>query len=143
MFRLNEDALWNEDPEQCCWKWATEADFIVPILTPKFLAAIHGKTQSTDNANVLPTSPKLNKLIYKVALTAYTSRGCKNFKIRPFIPLGLVRSLRNSVEVTMDPLFKHTWKQLTKARVQSRLKSLMDEAVRRKQRVQIRKTESN
>lgn len=46
LFRLNENTLWYEvlvNPEACCMKWASEADYIMPILTPKFLREIHGQ----------------------------------------------------------------------------------------------------
>lgn len=42
-------------------KWTAEADYIMPILTPRFLTEIHGKIEGTDNAGLLPTSPILNK----------------------------------------------------------------------------------
>jgi len=64
LFRLNEATLWYEvlvNPEACCMKWTAEADYIMPILTPKFLTEIHGKIAGNDNAGLLPTSPILNK----------------------------------------------------------------------------------
>merc|ERR1711862_162950 len=60
LFRLNEATLWYEvlvNPEACCMKWTAEADYIMPILTPRFLTEIHGKIEGTDNAGLLPTSP--------------------------------------------------------------------------------------
>ena len=39
VFRLNEVSLWYEvlsDPQACCLKWAAEADYIMPVLTPMF-----------------------------------------------------------------------------------------------------------
>ena len=64
VFRLNEATLWYEiltNPEACCMKWTTEADYIMPILTPKFLQEIHGKIDANHESGLLPTSPVLNK----------------------------------------------------------------------------------
>ena len=64
VFRLNEATLWYEiltNPEACCMKWTTEADYIMPILTPKFLQEIHRKIDANHESGLLPTSPVLNK----------------------------------------------------------------------------------
>ena len=63
-FRLNETSLWYEmltNPEGCCMKWSAEADYIMPILTPKFLMEIHGHRRENDADDFLPTSPILNR----------------------------------------------------------------------------------
>jgi hypothetical protein len=49
------------NPEGCCMKWSSEADYIMPILTPKFLQEIHGNRDENDNAEFIPTSPILNR----------------------------------------------------------------------------------
>ena len=65
VFRLNEATLWYEvlsNPEACCMKWVSEVDYIMPILTPKFLQEIHGiNNTQEETAGLLPTSPVLNK----------------------------------------------------------------------------------
>ena len=65
VFRLNEATLWYEvltNPEACCMKWVEEVDYIMPILSPKFLCEIHGKIEANENfGGLLPTSPVLNK----------------------------------------------------------------------------------
>ena len=65
VFRLNEVSLWYEvlsDPQACCLKWAAEADYIMPVLTPMFLQEIHcnGPNDGGDDG-LLPTSPMLNR----------------------------------------------------------------------------------
>ena len=47
--------------EGCCMKWSSEADFIMPILTPKFLMEIHGHRDENDSDEFIPTSPILNR----------------------------------------------------------------------------------
>ena len=88
LIRLNESTLWYEvlvNPEACCMKWASEADYIMPILTPKFLQEIHGKIcGNNDSLGLLPTSPVLNKYMYNLARSQYTQNGCKNLKVRNY-----------------------------------------------------------
>jgi len=135
LFRLNEATLWYEvlvNPEACCMKWTAEADYIMPILTPKFLTEIHGKITGSDNAGLLPTSPILNKFMYNLARSQYTSNGCKNYKVRPLIPTQCLGQVKNSNAVKLDPLLAHTWKALKEDQVKSRLRSMMNECVKRK-----------
>lgn len=135
LFRLNEATLWYEvlvNPEACCMKWTAEADYIMPILTPRFLTEIHGKIEGTDNAGLLPTSPILNKFMYNLARSQYTSNGCKNYKVRPLIPTNCLGQVKNSNAVKLDPLLAHTWKALKEDQVKSRLKSMMNECIKRK-----------
>jgi hypothetical protein len=49
------------NPEGCCMTWSSVADYIMPILTPKFLQEIHGNRDENDNAEFIPTSPILNR----------------------------------------------------------------------------------
>jgi len=136
LFRLNEATLWYEvlvNPEACCMKWSSEADYIMPILTPKFLTEIHGNIQGSDNAGLLPTSPILNKFMYNLARSQYTSNGCKNYKVRPLIPAQCLSPVKNSNALKLDPLLAHTWKVLKQDQVQSRLRAMMAECVKRKQ----------
>ena len=62
---MNEATLWYEvlsNPEACCMKWVSEADYIMPVLTPKYLQEIHGINNTLEEtAGLLPTSPVLNK----------------------------------------------------------------------------------
>jgi len=137
LIRLNESTLWYEvlvNPEACCMKWASEADYIMPILTPKFLQEIHGKIcGNNDSLGLLPTSPVLNKYMYNLARSQYTQNGCKNLKVRPLIPLHCLTQVKNSNAVRMDPLLAHTWKALKEDMVKSRFKALMAECIKRRQ----------
>jgi len=136
LIRLNEATLWYEvlvNPEACCMKWASEADYIMPILTPKFLREIHGQiTGDSESLGLLPTSPILNKYMYNLARSQYTQNGCKNLKVRPLIPLHCLTKVKNSNAVKMDPLLAHTWKALREDLVKSRFKSMMAECVKRR-----------
>lgn len=135
VFRLNEATLWYEvltNPEACCMKWTSEADYIMPILTPKFLHEIHGKVDSNSDTGLLPTSPVLNKFMYNLARSQYTQNGCKNYKVRPLIPPSLLSIVRNSNAIKMDPLFASTWKVLKEDQLKSRLKAMMGECVKKK-----------
>ena len=64
VFRLNESSLWYEllvHPEACCLKWANEADYVMPILTPNLLKEFHGTQGDEDNGTLVPTSPVINR----------------------------------------------------------------------------------
>jgi len=137
LIRLNEATLWYEvlvNPEACCMKWASEADYIMPILTPKFLQEIHGQiSRDSEFLGLLPTSPVLNKYMYNLARSQYTQNGCKNLKVRPLIPLHCLTKVKNSNAVRMDPLLAHTWKAMREDMVKSRFKALMAECVKKQQ----------
>ena len=67
VFRLNESSLWYElltSPEACCMKWANEADYVMPILTPGLLQQFHGKGNDNDSQELVPTAPVINKYMY-------------------------------------------------------------------------------
>ena len=126
--------MWYEvlvNPEACCMKWASEADYIMPILTPKFLGEIHGQISGNSDAGLLPTSPILNKYMYNLARSQYTQNGCKNLKVRPLIPLHCLSQVKGSNAVKLDPLLAHTWKALKPDLLTSRLKAMMNECVKR------------
>jgi len=137
LFRLNEATLWYEvlvNPEACCMKWASEADYIMPILTPKFLHEIHGQYSGSaeEYSGLLPTSPVLNKYMYNLARSQYTQNGCKNLKVRPLVPINCLGPVTNSNAVKMDPLLAHTWKALKEDAVKSRLRAMMNECVKKR-----------
>lgn len=111
--------------EGCCLKWTSEADYIIPILTPKFLQEIHCSSDG-NSAEFLPTSPIINRyetrksnkdIKYKVELrnlrlrymytlmrAQYTAAGCKNLKVRPLIPEKFVSQVSRSNAIVMDPV---------------------------------------
>jgi len=133
MLRLNEVALWYEalmNPEACCLKWCYEADYIIPVLTPKFLQEIHGEGLDSDDG-LLPTAPILNRYMYTLARTQYTQAGCKNVKVRPVIPPEVLREVRTSNAVKIDPLLNSSWVPLNEERFVPRVKGLLNEYMRR------------
>lgn len=138
VFRLNEVSLWYEvlsDPQACCLKWAAEADYIMPVLTPMFLQEIHcnGPNDGGDDG-LLPTSPMLNRYLYILARAQYTQAGSKNLKVRPVIPHSVLRQVRMSNAVKIDPLLNSSWVPLNEERVTRRLTGMLKEWVRRRRR---------
>jgi len=135
VFRLNEVSLWYEvltNPEACCMKWSTEADYIMPVLTPMFLQEIHCNFGDNDDDGFMPTSPMLNRYMYQLARTQYTQAGSKNMKVRPVIPLPVLRQIRMSNAVKIDPLLNSSWVPLNEERVTRRIDGMLKEWVRRK-----------
>jgi len=133
MLRLNEVSLWYEvliNPEACCLKWIYEADYIIPVLTPKFLHEIHGEDLDSDDC-LLPTAPILNRYMYTLARTQYTQAGCKNMKVRPVIPPEVLREVRTSNAVKIDPLLNSSWVPLNEERFVPRIKGMLNEHYRR------------
>jgi len=142
VFRLNEVSLWYEvltDPQGCCLKWAYEADYIMPVLTPMFLQEIHCNSGSNLNQQegadegLLPTSPMLNRYLYILARSQYTQAGSKNLKVRPLIPPSVLRQVRMSNAVKIDPLLNSSWAPLNEERVKRRLNGMLKEWLRRQQ----------
>lgn len=134
MLRLNEVSLWYEvltNPEACCLKWSYEADYIVPVLTPKFLHEIHGEGVDSDDDGLLPTAPILNRYMYTLARTQYTQSGCKNLKVRPVIPPEVLREVRTSNAVKIDPLLNSSWVPLNEERFVPRIRGMLNEYMRR------------
>jgi len=142
VFRLNEVSLWYEvltDPQGCCLKWAYEADYIMPVLTPMFLQEIHCNSgsnlnqQESADEGLLPTSPMLNRYLYILARSQYTQAGSKNLKVRPLIPPTVLRQVRMSNAVKIDPLLNSSWAPLNEERVKRRLNGMLKEWLRRQQ----------
>jgi len=136
VFRLNEVSLWYEvlsDPQACCLKWAAEADYIMPVLTPRFLQEIHCNTSDGGEGDegLLPTSPMLNRYLYILARAQYTQAGSKNLKVRPLIPHDVLREVRTSNAVQVDPLLNSSWVPLNEERVTRRLTGMLKEWVKR------------
>jgi len=133
ILRLNEVTLWYEvliNPEACCLKWCYEADYIVPVLTPKFLHEIHGEGLDSDDG-LLPTAPILNRYMYTLARTQYTQAGCKNLKVRPVIPTDVLRNVRTSNAVKIDPLLNSSWVPLNEERFVPRVRGMLNEYMKR------------
>ena len=72
---MNEPTLWYEllvNPEACCMKWANEADFVMPVLTPKFMHEIHhGSAVEGEDGGLLPVAPQLNRFLYTLMRARY------------------------------------------------------------------------
>jgi len=134
ILRLNEVTLWYEvliNPEACCLKWSYEADYIVPVLTPKFLHEIHGEGLDNEDEGLLPTAPILNRYMYTLARTQYTQAGCKNLKVRPVIPQDVLREVRTSNAVKIDPLLNSSWVPLNEERFVPRVRGMLNEYMKR------------
>jgi hypothetical protein len=132
-FRMTENSLWYEvlvNPEGCCQKWAGEADFVMPILTPNFLRDVQGGP-SYERSQLLPTSPIINRFLYTVLRARYASSGSRNTLVRPVIPkkhIGLAANLA----VRNEPLFRLVWVEFDndlpeqKDALRKRLHTLLD-----------------
>ena len=126
IFRLNESTLWYEvlvNPEACCMKWANEADFIMPILTPKFLREVQGGAEF-EQSSLLPTSPVLNRFMYTLLRARYADSGCKNTMVRPIIPKEH-NSVAQLTAVRADPLFRLVWIELDYTKLRKRLQGML------------------
>ncbi|CAM6055073.1 unnamed protein product [Sphagnum tenellum] len=125
-FRLNEASLWYEvlvNPEACCMKWVNEADYVMPILTPKLLTEIH--VGGINEAGLLPTSPSINRFMYTLLRARYTEAGCRNTMIRPIIPEEHLAKVGQASAVKLDPLFRSAWVSLEETRLQKRLQGML------------------
>ena len=74
----------------------------------------------------------ISRYMYTLARTQYTQAGSKNLKVRPVIPLPVLRPIRLSNAVKFDPLLNSSWVPLNEERVTRRLDGMLKEWVRRK-----------
>ncbi|CAB4062215.1 unnamed protein product [Lepeophtheirus salmonis] len=133
IFRLNEVTLWYEvlmNPEACCMKWANEADYIMPILTPQLLQNFHG-CENEEADSLVPTSPLLNHYIYTLTRARYTENGCKNTMVRPIIPMEYLKSVGQSQVVRRDPILRLVWIPLKEEKILARVKGMLAEYSKR------------
>ncbi len=138
MFRLAETSLWLEvltQPEACCMKWAGEADYVVPVLTPDFLEEIH-RGEGGGGVSLLPTSPLLNRFIYTLLRARFVDSGCRNTAVRPVIPSSLVPTVGGCKAVRTDPLFRMSWTELAAdgERLRGRTRAMLAEVAKNTRR---------
>ncbi len=135
MFRLNETTLWLEvlvHMEACCLKWAYEADYVMPILTPQFLREVR-QGGSQDNLSMLvPTSPLINRFMYTLLRQRYLNEHCRNTMVRPVIPEDVVFAAGTPEEalIQRDPIFRLAW--IKENRLQRRVKGMLTEFSKRR-----------
>ncbi|CAL4253912.1 unnamed protein product [Meganyctiphanes norvegica] len=105
MFREKRE-LWNTilaDPCNTIHKWFKQVDFIVPILSPKFLKQIQNLDTSNDD------DLKLNRFIYRLTLDEYVSIGSLNKRCRAIVPSHFASEVINHEVVYGNGLFSVTW----------------------------------
>ena len=111
-------------------KWANEADFVMPVLTPKFMHEIHhGSAMEGEDGGLLPVAPQLNRFLYTLMraryghvtniisiknyvnnnLCRFSDEGCRNTMIRPIIPTKYHAQMSKLDAVNRDPLFRLIW----------------------------------
>ena len=73
--------------------------------------------------------------MYTLARTQYTQAGCKNVKVRPVIPPEVLREVRTSNAVKIDPLLNSSWVPLNEERFVPRVKGLLNEYMRRMNKI--------
>lgn len=133
VFRLNETSLWYEmlvNPEACCMKWANEADYIMPVLTPNFLREIHNNGRGSDDddnasSSLVPTSPLVNRLMYNLMRARYAEAGCRNTMIRPVIPAPFLGQLSGCSAVKADPMFRLIWVPDEEGKLKGRVRGML------------------
>lgn len=129
VFQLNEVSMWFEvlqNPEACCLKWANEADYVIPILTPNYLREIHIGSGQNGEGSLLPTSATLNRFLYNCLRARYAQEGCKNKVVRPIIPSEYLAQISRSQVVQIDPILRSVWIPMDQSRVEGRLKSMLN-----------------
>ena len=72
--------------------------------------------------------------MYTLARTQYTQASCKNLKVRPVIPQDVLREIRTSNAVKIDPLLNSSWVALNQERFVTRIKGLLNEYLRKSKR---------
>ena len=134
VFRMNETSLWYEllvNPEACCMKWVSEADYVVPVLTPSFLREIHNNRSNADSSNLLPTSPMLNRLVYQLMRARYAEAGCRNTMVRPVIPAEYNAVVSVDKVVRLDPILRLVSVPTDGDRLEKRARGMLAEAKKR------------
>ena len=111
-------------------KWVNEADYVVPVLTPKFLQEAHSGEISIDS--LLPTSPIINRYMYTLLRARYTEEGCRNTMVRPVIPEEFLSLVGQCTAVKRDPLFRLVWTPLNEDRVLARVRGMLVECGKRR-----------
>ena len=71
------------------------------------------------------------RYMYTLARTQYTQAGCKNLKVRPVIPQDVLREVRTSNAVKIDPLLNSSWVPLNEERFVPRVRGMLNEYMKR------------
>ena len=133
-------SLWYEvltNPEACCMKWANEADYIIPILTPQLLKDFHNGNVGNDDPDsaaidsLTPTSPVLNRYLYTLLRARYSDVGCRNTMVRPIIPMEYLKIVGQAQVVRRDPLLRLIWVPQKEDRILGRLKGMLSEHLKK------------
>lgn len=133
-FRLNELSLWLElvtNPEACCMKWVSEADYVMPLLTPQFLSEIHAgnsreeEEEMCSSSSLLPMSPLINRFMYTLLRARFANEKCRNKSVRPVIPTNYERQVGNSTLVKQDPIFRLVWVSQEAEKLKGRIRSML------------------
>ena len=139
VFRLNESSLWYEmlvSPEACCMKWAGEADYVVPILSPNVVREFHGAAAAEggggEDGGLVPTSPMINRFMYTLLRSRYVDAGCRNEVVRPVLPTQYMALLGASPAIKKDPLLRLVWVPLREEKVKARLRGMLAETAKKR-----------
>ena len=136
VFQLNESSLWYEllvSPEACCVKWASEADYVMPILSPNIVREFHGAATLEDEeaGGLVPTSPMINRFMYTLLRSRYVDAGCRNEVVRPLLPTQYVSLLGGSSAIKTDPLLRLVWVPLREDKVKARVRGMLAETAKK------------
>ena len=134
VFQLNESSLWYEmlvSPEACCMKWASEADYVIPILSPNVVREFHGAAGSGEEGSLVPTSPMINRFMYTLLRSRYVDAGCRNEVVRPVMPAQHMSLLGASPAIKNDPLLRLVWVPLREDKVKARLRGMLAETAKK------------
>ena len=139
VFQLNESSLWYEmlvSPEACCMKWASEADYVIPILSPNVVREFHGAAMAggdgEEGGSLVPTSPLINRFMYTLLRSRYVDAGCRNEVVRPVMPTQHLSRLGASPAIKNDPLLRLVWIPLREEKVKARLRGMLAETEKKR-----------
>ena len=139
VFQLNESSLWYEmlvSPEACCMKWASEADYVVPILSPNVVREFHGAATAggdgEEGGSLVPTSPLINRFMYTLLRSRYVDAGCRNEVVRAVMPTQHLSLLGASPAIKNDPLLRLVWIPLREEKVKARLRGMLAETEKKR-----------
>jgi len=97
--------LVNKNPEQFISACFDQVDYVVPVITEKYLNAICGRGNVSESSMLCTdTQYQYIKYIYNLMATHYVRNGCINDKIRCVIPDDLVHLTRR--QIMARPLFQ-------------------------------------
>ncbi|KAG7174553.1 hypothetical protein Hamer_G016458 [Homarus americanus] len=109
-------------------KWFKQVNFVVPVLSPKFLLQI----QNRDDDNTNKEEKLYNRFVYRLLLDHYVSRGSKNLKCRPLYPVEFSRQVLQSELVKDNGLLMMLWKCSSEESVEEFAKIITNEVRQRR-----------